>query len=474
MKCYMCGTLVDQEKVCPHCGSDLKIYRVILASSNLLYNTGLEQAQVRDLSGAIVSLKKSLKYNKYNTKARNLLGLVYFELGETVLALSEWVISKNLEPDNPMADRYLDEMQNTPGMLDKLNQTTKKYNQALLYCKQGSRDLATIQLRKVLSLNPKFVAGHQLLALLYIQDGKYNEARKELNIANKIDVRNTTTLRYSREVRDKLKEQNQKRKKPKKDDVVSFQDGNDTIVMPNSSFRDMIDSTRTSVVNILVGLVLGLLICFFLVIPTIRQRASESAAASLVDTNEELTNSASNVSSLKKKVEELNQELEKYTGKADAVGSYEKLMEAKEFFDANNLDKAGETLNSVNRDLLSAHGQAMYDVIHAAVYAKILEETYNTAEQAYWKEDYNAAKESFGQVVFIDQTYHNGDALFYLAESQWNTWDFDNAKETYQKVIDQYPNTSHARTAQERIDSYNQMQENSDNASDNTNSRGHE
>ena len=474
MKCYMCGTIVEQEKVCPHCGSDLKIYRVILASSNLLYNTGLEQAQVRDLSGAIVSLKKSLKYNKYNTKARNLLGLVYFELGETVLALSEWVISKNLEPDNPMADRYLDEMQNTPGMLDKLNQTTKKYNQALLYCKQGSRDLATIQLRKVLSLNPKFVAGHQLLALLYIQDGKYNEARKELNIANKIDVRNTTTLRYSREVRDKLKEQNQKRKKPKKDDVVSFQDGNDTIVMPNSSFRDMIDSTRTSVVNILVGLVLGLLICFFLVIPTIRQRASESAAASLVDTNEELTNSASNVSSLKKKVEELNQELEKYTGKADAVGSYEKLMEAKEFFDANNLDKAGETLNSVNRDLLSARGQAMYDVIHAAVYAKILEETYNTAEQAYWKEDYNAAKESFGQVVFIDQTYHNGDALFYLAESQWNTWDFDNAKETYQKVIDQYPNTSHARTAQERIDSYNQMQENSDNASDNTNSRGHE
>ena len=474
MKCYMCGTLVDQEKVCPHCGSDLKIYRVILASSNLLYNTGLEQAQVRDLSAAIVSLKKSLKYNKYNTKARNLLGLVYFELGETVLALSEWVISKNLEPDNPMADRYLDEIQNTPGMLDKLNQTTKKYNQALLYCKQGSRDLATIQLRKVLSLNPKFVAGHQLLALLYIQDGKYNEARKELNIANKIDVRNTTTLRYSREVRDKLKEQNQKRKKPKKDDVVSFQDGNDTIVMPNSSFRDMIDSTRASVVNILVGLVLGLLICFFLVIPTIRQRASENAAATLVDTNEELTNSASNVSSLKKKVEELNQELEKYTGKSDAVGSYEKLMEAKEFFDANNLDKAGEALNSVNRDLLSARGQAMYDVIHAAVYAKILEETYNTAEQAYWKEDYNAAKESFAQVVFIDQTYHNGDALFYLAESQWNTWDFDNAKETYQKVIDQYPNTNHARTAQERIDNYNQMQENSDNASDNTNSRGHE
>ena len=165
----------------------------------------------------------------------------------------------------------------------------------------------------------------------------------------KIDVRNTITLRYSREVREKLKELNQNKKKRKKDDLVSFQDGNDTIVMPSNSFRDMIDSTRASVVNILVGLVIGLLICFFLVIPTIRQRASENAAASLVDTNEQLTNSASNVSSLKKQVEDLNKELEQYTGKSDAVGSYEKLMEAKEAYDASNLDQAGEALSSVNR-----------------------------------------------------------------------------------------------------------------------------
>ena len=114
------------------------------------------------------------------------------------MALSEWVISKNLDPDNELADRYLDMIQNTPGMLDKLNQTTKKYNQALAYCRQGSRDMASIQLRKVLNLNPKFVAGHQLLALLCIQDGKYNEARKALSAAGHIDVRNKIPLRYNK------------------------------------------------------------------------------------------------------------------------------------------------------------------------------------------------------------------------------------------------------------------------------------
>lgn len=46
------------------------------------------------------------------------------------------------------------------------------------YCKQDSRDLAIIQLKKVLSLNPKLVKAHQLLALLYLQDNKLELAKK--------------------------------------------------------------------------------------------------------------------------------------------------------------------------------------------------------------------------------------------------------------------------------------------------------
>ena len=109
-----------------------------------------------------------MKFNKYNIDARNLLGLVYYEMGEVVDALSEWVISKSYQQDNNMAGRYLDELRQNKAQLDEINQTIKKYNQALLYCHQDSRDLAIIQLKKVLSLNPKLVRGHQLLALLYL------------------------------------------------------------------------------------------------------------------------------------------------------------------------------------------------------------------------------------------------------------------------------------------------------------------
>ena len=60
----------------------------------LLYNLGLEKAQIRDLTGAAEALKKSLHFNKYQTDARNLLGLIYYEMGEVSEAIVQWVISQ--------------------------------------------------------------------------------------------------------------------------------------------------------------------------------------------------------------------------------------------------------------------------------------------------------------------------------------------------------------------------------------------
>ena len=53
-------------------------YKKIMKTSNALYNDGLAKAKVRDLSGAVSSLREALKFNKRNIQARNLLGLVYF------------------------------------------------------------------------------------------------------------------------------------------------------------------------------------------------------------------------------------------------------------------------------------------------------------------------------------------------------------------------------------------------------------
>ena len=120
MKCYQCGNRLSKEDFCTGCGADVGVYKKILAMSNYYYNDGLAKANVRDLSGAALSLRQSLKYNKRNMEARNLLGLVYFEMGEAVLALSEWIISKNLEPVKNIADEYINALHESPTRLDNI------------------------------------------------------------------------------------------------------------------------------------------------------------------------------------------------------------------------------------------------------------------------------------------------------------------------------------------------------------------
>ena len=116
--------------------------------SNYWYNDGLKKAQIRDLSGAIVSLKRSLQFNRENITARNLLGLVYYGRGEVAEALVEWIISKNFRASENIASYYISKVQDNPSELEKVNQAVHKYNQCLGYCRQNGEDLAIIQTEK--------------------------------------------------------------------------------------------------------------------------------------------------------------------------------------------------------------------------------------------------------------------------------------------------------------------------------------
>ena len=125
-------------------------------------------------------------------------------------------------------------LQSNATRLDAINQTIKKYNQALVYCNQDSKDLAIIQLKKVLSLNPKFIRAHQLLALLYMDSEQWDRAERELHKCMDIDRNNTLTLRYLKEVETQLTpdENSKQTGRRKKDDAVRYQSDNEIIIQP--------------------------------------------------------------------------------------------------------------------------------------------------------------------------------------------------------------------------------------------------
>ena len=440
MQCFMCGAEVGNDKVCYNCGADILLYKQIIYTSYVFYNQGLEKAKVKDLSGAIESLKSSLQYYKYNTRARNLLGLCYYQTGEMVRALNEWVLSKNLqEEDNPDADRYLAEIESNPGLLTKTNSTIKKYNQAIEYCKAGSRDLAMIQLKKVIGQNPNFVKALQLLALLYIQESKFYDARKVLSQAAQIDSNNTTTIRYIHEVKERLKEEN-KGKRHKKLDT-------DPTMMPQGSVRSVLDTTRTSLVNILIGLVIGLLICFFLVVPTVKENISDTNTDTVLALNEALAESNSEKEGLNDQIESLKKELSAFDDKQDIATSYDNLFAAQNYLNAGDVATAAEYIQLVTKDVLADQGKQAYDTIYAQLAPSIIQGYYDDGNNFYTEENYDSAITNFKKVVEINENYNDGAALFLLGDCYRLTDQSEEALECFNKVLELYPNNKWGRQA---------------------------
>lgn len=451
MICYRCNHEAGNGAVCPVCGVNLSVFVKVKRLSNLYYNDGLQKAEVRNLSGAIISLKKSLKLNKYNIDARNLLGLVYYEMGEVVDALSEWVISKSYQQDDNIAGRYLDELRQNRAQLDTINQTIKKYNQALLYCKQDSRDLAIIQLKKVLSLNPKLVRAHQLLALLYLQEDKLDQAKKELRNAGKIDANNTITLRYLKEVNTKLREKGSLRKK-KEEDLISYQSGNEMIIMPNR-FQD--NSLGATLGTLLVGLLVGALVIGFLVVPGVEDKAKKEMKEQMLQANETLSANAQQIKLQAEQIAQLEEQIATLQGNAQALptqtAAYEALLSGYVAFVGNDHLTAATNLENIDTAQLSPAALEIYNTVWTTVSVNYYETLFNTGYNSYVAENFPEAISNLLRVVNKDMSYKDGTAAYYLAQAYRKSGDNESAKPYYQYVIDNYPDTQHANTAKNYV-----------------------
>lgn len=231
--------------------------------ANGYYNLGLERAQRRDMTGAVDALKTSLRYDKYQTDARNLLGLIYNEIGEVAAALTQWIISLNLQEEGNLAEEYLRRLQEAGGYIELADQAAKKYNQALAYAQNDNEDLAILMLMRMLDDFPNYVKAEELLALLYIHQEDYVKAGGCLYRALKIDRYQPTAQRYMELVkRHTGRADVEKRKMKNAFSHKQMQD--DDVIMP-PSYKE--NTGWQTILNILVGLALGIAVVYYLVLP---------------------------------------------------------------------------------------------------------------------------------------------------------------------------------------------------------------
>lgn len=421
--------------------------------ANSYYNLGLEKAQIRDLSGAAECLKKSLHFNKYQTDARNLLGLIYYEMGEVADAIVQWVISLNLQPEDNRCDYYLDEIQRKPGRLEMASQTVKKYNQALWYAQTEAYDLAILQLAAAVEENDHYVKAQLLLALLYISQENYTRAGKALRRVLQIDRSNQKALWYMPIVKENTGRAEVERQRM--DNAFSHTKlEDDNIILP-PTYKE---STGGQVVlNILIGVVLGVAAFMTLVMPSIEERLNSEHNQEIISYSEQL--SQSNI-----RIDQLEAQLAQAEGDRDSaeaslnsvvsdsggtISQYASLARILQAYRDDDFRTAAQIYAGLNTSLITDPNlQPILEEIQGDMADRGWQVLDELGDAAVGSGDYA------GAVTYYDASLRlNGDnpgVMYDKAAALQAQGQEEAADDLFDQIIENYPDTDYAAMSREQ------------------------
>lgn len=418
--------------------------------ANSFYNLGLEKARLRDLTGAVECLKKSLRFDKYQMDARNLLGLVFYEMGETADALTQWVISMNLKPEGNRADRYLEEIQRKPGQLERESLMIKTYNQALLQIRTDSADLAVMQLAKVAEANPRFVKAQMLLALVDMSNGDYVKAGKSLYRVLQIDKNNPKAQWYMSIVKQNTRREDVEKKKLKNAFSHRQMEDDDTIIPPE--YKE--NTGWGSILNIIAGLVIGMLVIFYLVMPA-KTKSLNTAH------NQELTRYSQQISDLNQQLAAKTEEYEEAKASAEGMESqlssidsdnqavlaqYQAVIGILQAYRSEDLMTVAQLYTSLDPTLISE--RSVLDIIDEVTQDmttngfQVLEELGTSS----WNGG-NVRQAIAYYEKSLEVKPDNTGAMYLLGRAYQQTGDTDNANLWFGKIIDEFPESEQVEQA---------------------------
>lgn len=456
MRCPNCNYTFGNGTICPECGMDAVLYKKTRAAANKLYNKGLAQARINDLSGSVESLNQSIMFNKKNFQARNLLGLVYYEKGHIADALKQWIISSSLNKEDEVAKKYIDSLQKNARTLEKTNDSVRMYNQAIVYLNQNSEDLAIIQLKKAIDFNPKFVEAYNLLSLSYIMSKDIEKAKNCIDTVLAIDINNPTAIYYANEI-DYAKS---KQLGGGQNSGRALNPGRK--INHNSAPFRRVEKPRavigkTEIIAFFVGIVCTTAVLLTLIMPAWvdgkDKKISELEAGIAKITNEK--SEANSSEGVLAENEKLKAEIEKYKEEAIVNEKLDKINQALALSEDNKNEEAALLIGDLDTTGLDDQSIAKYNSVKEQTYAKASQSFYNSGKSDYLNENYDEASGSLENALkFANGESFVDDSLYYLGKIAQSKGDIEKAKQYYERVINEYPNSNQIKNVRNSLASF--------------------
>ena len=420
--------------------------------ANAYYNLGLERANLGDLSGAAGFLKRALRFDKYCKDARNLLGLIFYETGETTDALCQWVISINLDPEKNDADRYLAEVQRNPMQLQVDSAAIRKFNQALSTAQNDGEDLAIIQLQHLVSEKPHYLKAQLLLATLYMRKGEFKKAGRSLLEVLKVDRNNPRALLLLDEVK-KVTGRSEAEEKKLGRMFSHRKMEDDDVIVPGVS--NNVSPVRVMLL-VFAGVAVGLLSFYLIFLPGIKKGYINDANRRIAENSRKLSTVNAELEDLRNQFDDLSAEhaaamerLNGYENENEAFStSYMKLNLILDNYAKGNYMSAGEDFLTINRESEALQSEPLLsmlkkvdDIMYNDGYDKIVQtgtDNWNGGNKA-------AAEQYYDLALKIDP--EDTECMYLKARLLQSQDRISEANAIYDKIIGEHPESKYAERA---------------------------
>ena len=345
---------------------------------------------------------------------------------------------------------------------EKVIDSVKAYNKAIEYLKTGSEDIAMIELKKVVSTNPDFYEAVNLLGLCYAYTNQMDKAEElfgrvvqgENNAIKAADYLNFLSIGDSNSSKKISKTKHtppankptKRVKEPAKKETFS-EENVQTEYLLFKKIATQLKKTSVAGIFCLFGVLCLIAAVVFFYAAT--KSTKEVDVGSKPAVNTQLTDVYN------KSVEEnklLKKELETANIKLKQIQLLADISQVSTLYGQKKYVEAADKLVALPVEVLSADLRTKYDAIKGDVLLKAANQLANDGNTLYNRKKYAEAIKKLEKVFTFGEKWTFGDkALYILGKSYVEVNEIQKGVETYQKLIDGYPNSSYLKYAKSRL-----------------------
>ncbi len=340
---------------------------------------------------------------------------------------------------------------------DKIRNSILLFNKAIESIKSGSEDIAIIELKKAVAINPQFNEAFNLLGLCYSYIGETEKAAEVFSKVIKDESNSLLASRYMQMIGfgEPVQKQSSKRiTKPITDNDKQEEPIKRIRRKPAANKNDSRKSLLYTIAKIGGGFAAGILIAIIFFMPSRNTNVPQTPIVDTADseTAAKMAEYEENYAKLEEKYNSLQKDKDAAVQQSDYYKSALKLYDVDDMYRARQYEEAADMLIIMKTVEFKDSEAEKFNELYTTVLPLAAKTAYNKGSKLFNSKKYQEALDKLKMVEIYDPGFKQMDgAIYYMGRSCQALNDSRNAVAMYQKLVTEYPRSSFVKYANARL-----------------------